>query len=85
MFSLSLSLSLDDAEPILQFGKCSPTRFTLDFKYPLSPLQAFGIALASFATDEPSLANHRQDSSEDRPPGAPARYYQELLDESDFT
>lgn len=46
---------LDEEEPILQFGKSSPTRFILDFKYPLSPLQAFGIALASFATDEPSL------------------------------
>jgi hypothetical protein len=49
-------------------------------------LQAFGIALASFATDEPSLANHRQGSMEEsRSIAAPATYYQELLDESDFT
>lgn len=36
------------SEAVLQFGKSSPTRFTLDFRYPLSPLQAFGIALTSF-------------------------------------
>jgi hypothetical protein len=33
---------------ILQFGKSSPTQFILDFKHPLSPLQAFGIAISSF-------------------------------------
>lgn len=36
---------------ILQFGKNSDTHFIMDFKYPLSPLQAFGICLCSFAPD----------------------------------
>jgi hypothetical protein len=36
---------------ILQFGKTSDTHFIMDFKYPLSPLQAFGICLCSFAPD----------------------------------
>ncbi|KAJ3333980.1 hypothetical protein HDU76_000112 [Blyttiomyces sp. JEL0837] len=30
---------------IMQFGRVSDDTFTLDFKYPLSPIQAFGIAL----------------------------------------
>lgn len=37
---------------VLQFGKSTDTRFVLDFKYPLSPLQAFGIAISTFASDE---------------------------------
>lgn len=37
---------------MLQFGKSTATRFVLDFKYPLSPLQAFGIAISAFASDE---------------------------------
>jgi hypothetical protein len=40
---------IDGDEAVMQFGKNSPTRFTLDFRFPLSPLQAFGIALAAFA------------------------------------
>ncbi len=36
---------------ILQFGKSTPTRFVLDFKYPLSPIQAFGIALSTFGSE----------------------------------
>jgi hypothetical protein len=47
------------SEAVLQFGKTSATRFTLDFRYPLSPLQAFGIALASFASE----SNSSQSSS----------------------
>ncbi len=66
---------LDEEEPILQFGKSSPTRFILDFKYPLSPLQAFGIALASFATDEPSL------NSEGKELNYRMRGYSGVLDE----
>lgn len=34
-------------ETVLQFGRTAKNRFTLDFKYPLSPLQAFAICLAS--------------------------------------
>ena len=33
---------------ILQFGKVSKDDFSLDFKYPLSPLEAFGVALSAF-------------------------------------
>ena len=33
---------------ILQFGKCGKDKFTMDIKYPMSPLQAFGICLSSF-------------------------------------
>jgi len=33
---------------ILLFGKVSKDEFSLDFGYPLCPLQAFAIALASF-------------------------------------
>ena len=32
---------------VLQFGKSHKGRFALDFKYPLAPLQAFGIALSA--------------------------------------
>ena len=37
----------DDA--ILQFGKVAPGTFVLDFRAPISALQAFGIALSAFA------------------------------------
>ena len=37
----------DDA--ILQFGKVAPGTFVLDFRAPVSALQAFGIALSAFA------------------------------------
>jgi hypothetical protein len=33
---------------IMQFGRVGDNDFTCDFQYPLSPLQAFGIALSSF-------------------------------------
>ncbi|CAM9793425.1 unnamed protein product [Heterosigma akashiwo] len=36
-----------DDDTTLQFGRVGKNRFTLDFKYPLSPLQAFSICLAS--------------------------------------
>ena len=38
-------VSPDDA--IFQFGKSLPDEYILDFKFPLSPLQAFGIALTT--------------------------------------
>ena len=31
----------------MQFGRVSDTTFALDFQHPLSPLQAFAIALSS--------------------------------------
>jgi hypothetical protein len=48
-FLLSLS---EDNEPTLQFGKATQTRYVLDFKFPYSPIQAFGIALSSFAYEQ---------------------------------
>eukprot|EP00906_Rhabdomonas_costata_P033365 RCo047022 len=33
---------------LLQFGKIDESKFTLDFQYPISGLQAFGIALSAF-------------------------------------
>lgn len=32
---------------MLQFGRVDDDRFTMDFRFPLSPVQAFGIVLAS--------------------------------------
>ncbi|XP_041969795.1 protein king tubby isoform X2 [Aricia agestis] len=40
-----------DSEPdyvVMQFGRISEDLFTMDFRYPLCALQAFGIALSSF-------------------------------------
>jgi len=36
-----------DDDVILQFGRIDDQTFAMDFKYPLSPLQAFGICLSS--------------------------------------
>jgi hypothetical protein len=47
---------------VLQFGKTSNTRFVLDFKYPLSPLQAFGIAISTFASDDVIDQGHEQNN-----------------------
>ncbi|CAN0303330.1 unnamed protein product [Ectocarpus sp. 13 AM-2016] len=35
---------------LLSFGKSGMDEFTLDFRYPLSPMQAFGMALAALDT-----------------------------------
>lgn len=44
----------DDLEYIImQFGRIANDEFTMDIQYPLSPIQAFGIALSSF---DPKLA-----------------------------
>ena len=37
-----------DGAPILQFGRVGKDLFTMDFQWPLSPLQAFAVALSSF-------------------------------------
>ncbi|XP_017719831.1 PREDICTED: tubby-related protein 2 isoform X8 [Rhinopithecus bieti] len=34
---------------VLQFGRVGPDTFTMDFCFPFSPLQAFGICLSSFS------------------------------------
>lgn len=47
LFFLLISLvTADDA--ILQFGKSLPDEYVLDFRYPLSPLQSFAIALSTY-------------------------------------
>jgi len=35
---------------LLQFGRVGDHKFTMDFTYPLTPLQAFGICLSSIDT-----------------------------------
>jgi len=42
----------DDADGavVLQFGKCGTNTFALDFSWPMSPMQAFAIALSSIDT-----------------------------------
>ncbi|XP_075045669.1 tubby protein homolog [Mixophyes fleayi] len=42
-------INADDSENILmQFGRVADDVFTMDFNYPLCPMQAFGICLSSF-------------------------------------
>jgi tubby-related protein 1 len=38
----------DQTKIVMQFGKVGKDDFTLDFQFPMSPLQAFAIALSSF-------------------------------------
>jgi tubby-related protein 1 len=38
----------DPNQVSLQFGKTGDSTFTMDYSYPLSPLQAFQIVLSSF-------------------------------------
>ena len=46
--------SIDANYVVMQMGKCAPRRddmqpfFTVDYQYPMTALQAFGIALSSF-------------------------------------
>jgi hypothetical protein len=35
-------------EVVMQFGRIDEDTFTCDYRYPLSAIQAFGIALSSF-------------------------------------
>jgi tubby and related proteins len=44
---ISLESEEDREDVLLQFGKVAKNKFTLDFSWPLSPLQAFGICIAS--------------------------------------
>lgn len=46
----SQSGSSDQDKIILQFGKIGKDLFTMDYRYPLSAFQAFGICLSSFDT-----------------------------------
>ncbi|KAI9321149.1 hypothetical protein DFJ73DRAFT_876748 [Zopfochytrium polystomum] len=38
----------NDSYIVLQFGRCGPDLFSLDARYPLSPVEAFAIALTTF-------------------------------------
>jgi len=38
----------DHETVVLQFGRVSKEEFTMDYQYPLSPLQAFSICLSAF-------------------------------------
>eukprot|EP01006_Ploeotia_vitrea_P060103 TRINITY_DN75306_c0_g1_i1.p1 TRINITY_DN75306_c0_g1~~TRINITY_DN75306_c0_g1_i1.p1 ORF type:complete len:389 (-),score=34.25 TRINITY_DN75306_c0_g1_i1:113-1279(-) len=38
----------DPSKVVMQFGKINENKFTLDYQYPVSGLQAFGIALSAF-------------------------------------
>lgn len=40
----------EEDDVLLSFGKFSTDEFALDFRWPLSPVQAFGVALAAFDT-----------------------------------
>lgn len=44
---VSLNIT-DEEEIVLQFGRLNKDTFLCDFRYPLSAVQAFGIALSSF-------------------------------------
>jgi hypothetical protein len=37
-----------DNQIIMQFGRCGPDFFTLDARWPMSPVEAFSIALTAF-------------------------------------
>ncbi len=34
-------------KPVIQFGKLCPATFSLDFRFPLCPVQAFGLFLSA--------------------------------------
>ncbi|KAG4100290.1 Tub-domain-containing protein [Neocallimastix lanati (nom. inval.)] len=38
----------NDNPILLQFGRCGPNNFSLDIRYPLTPLEAFAISLTTF-------------------------------------
>ncbi|CAK9001737.1 Tubby protein-like, partial [Durusdinium trenchii] len=40
--------AVDEDRVVLQFGKYNEERFNLDFRFPLAPVQAFGLALTLF-------------------------------------
>lgn len=46
--NILMALGDDPKHTVLQFGKVSSGRFTLDFRYPMSHIQAFAIAVSSF-------------------------------------
>ncbi|KAM3577754.1 hypothetical protein VYU27_000298 [Nannochloropsis oceanica] len=47
-FLICMMAGQDKREGVLQFGKTRKRRYALDFRHPISPLQAFGICLSLF-------------------------------------
>ena len=45
--TVALCMCAGMVKPVIQFGKLAPGTFSLDFKFPMCPLQAFGLFLAS--------------------------------------
>jgi len=39
---------IDEEDVILQFGRVDENTFALDYRYPLTAMQAFAIALSAF-------------------------------------
>jgi hypothetical protein len=56
-------------QALLQFGRVDSQKFILDFKYPLSPLQAFGISICSFAFEGIKKKKTKKKSTDGRPDG----------------
>ena len=38
----------EDATIILQFGRCGADNFTMDVRWPMTPIEAFGISITTF-------------------------------------
>ncbi|ETV67771.1 hypothetical protein H257_16129 [Aphanomyces astaci] len=53
-----LVLDDDDDKAVFQFGKFSKSKFSLDFRYPLAPIQAFAIGLSSCSWSAKSKLNN---------------------------
>ncbi|OQR97970.1 hypothetical protein ACHHYP_09375 [Achlya hypogyna] len=53
-----LVLDDDDDKPVFQFGKYSKSKFSLDFRFPLAPIQAFAIGLTSCSWSAKSKLNN---------------------------
>ena len=46
-FEREMALTAIEERVVLQFGKVGKDEFTMDYRWPMSPLQAFGICLGS--------------------------------------
>lgn len=47
LINLILTFRFLESKVLMQFGRVSDKHFTMDYSYPLSALQAFGIAISS--------------------------------------
>ncbi len=56
---------------LLQFGKSTANNYVLDYQYPLSPLQAFGIALTTFASNNEKKTRKMLKNDTDLPQSSP--------------